>query len=569
MGEEDKMMRRRMIEEKRKNGVVVVVMKKRKWRWWRRDGWSRVCVGDEVREKEKCGRRWHGVVVTIERKKICKCDQSISEMSMMQRYGRSKSVVKRSKKYLEEALYLRLFKDGGSELNVRQNLNSFIKSGKRVYKWEVGDTIKKLRQRKLYQPALKLSETMDKRNMNKTVSDRAIHLDLVAKARGIDAAEDYFVSLPESAKNHLCYGALLNCYCKELMTEKAEGLVEKMKELSLLQSSIPYNSLMTLYTKVGQPERIPSIIQDMKARNIMPDTYTYNVWMRALAAVNDISGVERVHDEMKRDGRVTMDWTTYSNLASIFADAGLFDKTEVALKELEKRNAFKDLSAYQFLITLYGRTGNVVEVYRVWRSLRLAFPKTANISYLNMIQVLVNLDDLPGAEKCFREWESGRSTTDIRVANVLIGAYAKLDMLEKAEELQERVRRSGAKPNAKTWEIFSNYHLRKGDLKLAVDCLDKAISTGRGNGEKWVPSSETIGTMMRHFELEKDVDGAEEFLDILKKSMDSLGAEVFESLIRTYAAAGRTSSAMRRRLKMENVDVSGEAQKLLEAISVQ
>ena len=123
----------------------------------------------------------------------------------------------------------------------------------------------------------------------------------------------------------------------------------------------------------------------------------------------------------------------------------------------------------------------------MWRSLRLAFPKTANISYLNMIQVLVNLKDLPGAEKCFREWECGCPTYDIRVAKVLIRAYVKLDMLEKAEELKERARRRGAKPNAKTLEIFMDYYLLKGDFKLAVDYLNEAISMGRWNGEKWVP----------------------------------------------------------------------------------
>lgn len=405
--------------------------------------------------------------------------------------------------------------------------------------------------------------------MNKTVSDQAIHLDLVAKVRGVDAAENYFVDLPETSKNHLTYGALLNCYCKELMTEKAEALMEKMKELNIGFSSMPFNSLMTLYTKIGQPEKIPAIIQEMKAWSIMPDSYTYNVWMRALAAVNDISGVERVIDEMKRDGRVAADWTTYSNLATIYVDAGLFEKAENALKELERRNIHRDLSAYQFLLTLYGRTSNLLEAYRIWRSLRLAFPKTANVSYLNMIQVLVNLKDLPGAEKCFREWESGCPIYDIRVANALIGAYAKEGQLEKAEELKERALRRGAKANAKTWEIFSDYYLKNGDMKLAVNCLENAINTGRGDGGKWVPSSQTIRTLMRHFEQEKDVDGAEGFVEILKKAVDDLGVEVFESLIRTYAAAGRTTPMMRRRLKMENVEVNGESKKLLEVICVE
>ncbi|PON44877.1 Pentatricopeptide repeat [Parasponia andersonii] len=486
----------------------------------------------------------------------------------LQLLGRSKSVTKRSSKYLEEALYRRLFKDGSLEVSVRQQLNQFLKSRKRVYKWEVDDTLKKLRERNLYCSALKLSETMAKRGMNKTVSDQAIHLDLIAKTRGIPAAENYFVNLPESSKNHLCYGALLNCYCKELMTEEAEALMEKMKELNLPLSSMPYNSLMTLYEKIGQPEKIPAIIQEMKASNIVLDSFSYNVWMRALAAVNDISGVERVVDEIKRDGRVVTDWTTYSNLASIYVDARLFEKAESALKELEKRNAQRDHSAFQFLITLYGRIGNLLEVYRIWRSLRLAFPKTPNVSYLNMIQVLVNLKDLPGAEKCFREWESRCSTYDIRVANTLIGAYAKDGLLEKAEELKEHARRRGAKLNVKTWEIFLDYYLRNGDFKSAVDCVANAISTGRGDGEKWIPPTDVVGSLMQNFEQEKDVDGAEGFLELLKKVVDTLEVEVFESLIRTYAAAGRTSPVMRRRLKMEDLEVSEASKKLLEAICV-
>ncbi|GFY91402.1 tetratricopeptide repeat (TPR)-like superfamily protein [Actinidia rufa] len=501
-------------------------------------------------------------------------------MAFMQKFLQTKSVTKRGNKYLEEALYKWLFKEGSSEVSVRQQLNQFLKSKKRVYKWEVGHSLKILHHRDRFNPALKLLAWNDdllavpsfrklEMGMNKTVSDHAIHIDLIAKARGIAAAEAYFIDLPETSKNHLTYGALFNCYCKELVTEKAEALLEKMNELKLGLTSMHYNSLMTLYTQTGQPEKIPAIIQEMKAYDIMPDSYTYNVWMRALAAVGDISGVERVIDEMKRDGRVAGDWTTYSNLASIYVDAGFFEKAEKALKELEKRNACRDLSAFQFLITLYGRTGNLLEVYRVWRSLRLAFPKTANISYLNMIQVLVNLKYIHGAEKCFREWESGCSTYDIRVANVLIGAYAKAGLLEKAEELKEQARRRGTKPNAKTWEIFLDYYLKNGEIKSAVDCVDNAISTGRGDGRKWIPAPDIVRHLMQHFEQNKDVEAAEGFVEILKKVVDEVGVEIFEPLIRTYAAASKTSPIMRRRLKMENVELSEDCKKLLDEVCVE
>ncbi|KAJ0265849.1 Pentatricopeptide repeat-containing protein [Hirschfeldia incana] len=480
---------------------------------------------------------------------------------------RPRDIVKRStKKYLDEPLYHRLFKDGGSEVSVRQQLNQFLKGTKHVFKWEVGDTIKKLRSRGLYYPALKLSEVMEHRGMNKTVSDQAIHLDLVAKARGITAGEAYFVSLPETSKTELTYASLLNCYCKELMTEKAEGLLSKMKELNITVSSMSYNSLMTLYTKTGQAERVPGVIQEMKAENVMPDSYTYNVWMRALAATEDVLGVERVIEEMNRDGRVAPDWTTYSNMASIYVDAGLSEKAEKALQELEGKNTDRDFKAYQFLVTLYGRLGKLTEVYRIWRSLRLAMPKTSNVAYLNMIQVLVNLKDVPGAETLFKEWQASCSTYDIRVVNVMIGAYAREGLIEKANELKEKSPRRGGKLNAKTWELFMDYYVKKGDTAQALECMSKAASIGKGDGGKWLPSEETVRSLMSQFEEKKDVSGAESLLEILKKGTDDVGAETFESLIRTYAAAGKSHPAMRQRLKMEKVKVDKATEKLLDEL---
>lgn len=86
--------------------------------------------------------------------------------------------------------------------------------------------------------------------MNKTTTDQAVHLDLISKTRGITTAESYFINLPEQLKNHFTYGPLLNHYCKHQMTEKAESMFQKMKELNLTLTSLHYNNILTLYENI-------------------------------------------------------------------------------------------------------------------------------------------------------------------------------------------------------------------------------------------------------------------------------------------------------------------------------
>uniref|UniRef100_A0ACD6A4K6 Uncharacterized protein n=1 Tax=Avena sativa TaxID=4498 RepID=A0ACD6A4K6_AVESA len=535
---------------------------------------------------------------------------------------RLKDLAKRStKKYVEEALYKRLFRQGPKPQAVRREVDGFLDSRKLAFKWEVGVCVRRLRRHKLYRPALKLTEVMTRRGMNPTVGDQAIRLDLVAKGRGIAAAEKYFMDLPETSKTHLTYGALLNCYCKELMTEKAEALMAKMKELNFAFTAMSYNSLMTLYCKTDQPVKVPTIIQDMKAGDVLPDIYTYNVWMRALASRLDIEGVERVIEEMKRDGRVAPDWTTYSNLASIYVNAGHTDKAEAALKELEKRNTSHDLGAYHFLITLYGQTQNLVEVHRVWRSLKRNNPRKASMSYIIMIQVLADLKDLPAAEACFKEWEarhihppkktgatndalttkttckqqnvSNDDSSDVKgsagdkktrtddeveqlkhpkynigVANALIKAYIAEGMVDEAVALRKRAKMRGGRLNPETWAIFMEHYLEAGDLKSAHWCADRAIKKAVSSGENRGIPRYVTKALMDYFEKNKDVDGAERFVELLKRVRENLGKTVFMPLVRTYAAAGKKFPGMRHRLKMENVPVNEETAKLVDSICV-
>lgn len=461
-------------------------------------------------------------------------------------------------------LYRHLSRPGNWNESAVKVIKDWSREGKKLTKTNLEKAVEKLRKYGRYKHALEVSEWMDgSGGLRLGLSDLAIRLDLIARVRGIDDAEKYFINLPERAMNHKSYGALLNCYVREELVEKAEGVMEKMKELDFVLNAVPYNNMMTLYFKTGQPEKVPLVIQEMKANDVVPDTFTYNIWMKSCAAMSGIGAVEKVLDEMKRDGRVGADWTTYSNLAAIYVDAGIVAKAESALKEMEKRMPQKKLSAYTFLITMYAGIHSTAEVHRVWGMIRQRFSNMTNTSYICMLSSLVKLGDMQGAEKCFEEWESDGLSYDTRVPNVLIDAYITKGMIEKAESFLEHALEKGGKPNFKTWEMFVDGYLENKQMNRAIETMKKAIS--KVKNREWQPAPEKALAILKHFEELGDVDDAEDIFKRLR-SVDHVNTDTYNSLLRTYIQAGKSPSKVLRRMKLDKIVPDMETDRLLRQI---
>ncbi|MED6122204.1 hypothetical protein PIB30_037636 [Stylosanthes scabra] len=394
---------------------------------------------------------------------------------------------------------------GGS---VSQTLNQYVMEGNAISKRELERFVVELRKYRKFQHALEIMEWLESRKINFALNDYAVYLDLVSKTKGVDAAENYFNGLPPHAQNKFTYGALLNCYCKELMTEKALAHFGKMDELHYV-TNLALNNLMTLFMRLGQPEKVPQQVEDMKQRKIPLNEFTYHIWMNSLGNLNDIDGVERVFDEMKRENSDKIDWHTYCNLASIYVKAKQFEKAESMLKMLEEKAKPSMRDAYHFMLYLYAGTSNPQEVYRVWISLKTVSPVT-NTSYLTMMRSLRKLNDMEGIIKCFEEWESNSASYDIRLVNIAVSAYLSQNLVEEAESLFKEATCKRKGPFFKIRELFMIYYLEKRQLDNAMSYLEALVSES-----EWHPTPELVGAFLKYYE-ETDLDGVEELCKIFK-----------------------------------------------------
>ncbi|KAK9292809.1 hypothetical protein L1049_020789 [Liquidambar formosana] len=185
-----------------------------------------------------------------------------------------------------------------------------------------------------------------------------------------------------------------------------------------------------------------------------------------------------------------------------------------------------------------------------------------------MLLALSKLGDVDGLEKCFREWESGYATYDVRVSNVILESYLNKDLIEEAKLFSENMVKRGAEPNLRTLDLFMNFYLKKCQMDLALKYLETGVSKVNPKKNKWFPNEESVSMFLKYFKKEKDTEGAEKFCEIMKK-IGHLDCKIYDSLLLTYKAAGKVEPQMRQRIKEDGIEMSSETEKLLHNVCPQ
>lgn len=363
-------------------------------------------------------------------------------------------------------------------------------------------------------------------------SDMAIKLDLMAKVHGISHAEEYFSRLPDTLKDKRTYGALLNVYGRAKMKEKAESIVEVMRNKGYATEALFFNVMMTLYMNVGECEKVNKIINEMKEKNVPFDIYSYNIWITNCAAMGDAEEMERVVGLLTLDNGVNPNWTTYTTLATMHIRLGNFEKAQSCLKDAEVRVTGRDRTPFNYLIGLYSSIRKKEEVYRIWNWYKSSFPSILNVGYQAMLSSLIRLGDADGAEMIYEEWLSMASNYDPRICNMLLGSYVREGLIGKAKSVLDRFLEKGGKPRPSTWEILAEGYIKEEHTSEALLCIRKSASYAGVNN--WRPKLTTIENLLVLCKRHNDVSSVNMLMDILKLR-GCYEKEEYKSLISGYS----------------------------------
>ena len=390
--------------------------------------------------------------------------------------------------------------------------------------------------------------------------DYAVHLDLIAKVRGLNSAEKFFEDLPDRMRGRQACTALLHAYVQNNLADKAEALMSKMSECGFLGCPLPFNHMISLYISNGKLEKVPQIIQELKM-NTYPDVVTFNLWLTVCALQNDVETAERVLLELQK-AKIDPDWVTYSTLTNLYIKNAWLEKAGSTLKEMENRTSQKTRVAYSSLLSLHTNMGNKDEVNRIWKKMKACFRKMNDNEYICMISSLVKLGGYAGAENLYREWDSVSGTNDVRVSNILLASYINQDQMEMAENFCHQIVEKGVCPCYTTWELLTWGYLKKKDVEKFLDYFEKAVSSVK----KWSPDQRLVKEAFKIIEEQAHIEGAEKLLVILRNA-GHVNTDIYNLFLKTYAKAGKMPLIVAERMKKDNVQLDEETCRLLDLTS--
>ncbi|XP_057425139.1 pentatricopeptide repeat-containing protein At5g27460 [Lotus japonicus] len=420
---------------------------------------------------------------------------------------------------------------------------------------------------KRYHHALEILKWMEnQKNLRTIPDDHAMKLELIIETYGITEAEEYFRNLPDSAAKKAACLPLLRGYVRDRDSRKAETFMVKLYELGLVVSPHLYNEMMKLYIATCEYRKVPLVIQQMRRNKVRCNVLSYNLWMSACGEGEGygVAAVERVFSVMQNDENVEVGWSSLATLANVYVKAGQSDKAIQVLKNAETKLSTFGRLGYFFLMTIYASLKEKEGVLRLWDASKAVAGRISCANYICILTCLVKLEDIVQAKRIFMEWESNCRKYDIRISNILLGAYVRNGLMEEAESLHLHTLQKGGCPNYKTWEILIEGYLNTQRMDEAIISMKRALAMLKDC--HWRPPHRHVLAIAEYLEKHGNFEYANEFItDIHNLGLGSVS--LYKILLRMHLSANKPPFHILKMMDEDKVEMDNETLSIIKAFT--
>ncbi|XP_018485976.2 pentatricopeptide repeat-containing protein At3g15590, mitochondrial [Raphanus sativus] len=428
--------------------------------------------------------------------------------------------------------------------SVRHVLQQWVKEGKDLSQSEVSLAVHNLRKRRSYAMCLQLWEWLRANTQFEfTEANYASQLDLVAKVHSLQKAEAFLNDIPESFRGEVVYRTLLaNCVLK-LHVKRAEDLFDKMRELKFPTSVFACNQLLLLYSKHDR-KKIPDVLLLMEKEKIKPTRGTYQFLINSKGLSGDIAGMDKLVETMKEEG-IVLDPEIQATLARYYISAGLKERAEVVMKEIEGEGLNQTPWVCRSLLPLYADIGDKENVRRLSRFVE------QTLRYDNCIAAIKawgKLKEFEEAESVFDKLVEKYKLVPMLPYFSLMEIYTENKMLTKGKNLVKRVASAGVKIGPSTWHALVKLYIKAGEVGKAEMILSKATKDN-----KMRPLFISYMAILEEYGRRGDVHNAEKVFMRMKRAGYAAQLMQYETVLLAYINAKTPAYGMSERMKVDNV----------------
>ncbi|CAA0817940.1 Pentatricopeptide repeat-containing protein [Striga hermonthica] len=375
------------------------------------------------------------------------------------------------------------------------------------------------------------------------------------------------------------YNTLIDLYGKAGLLKDAANVFSDMLNSGAAPDTFTFNTMIYICGSQGHLSEAKALLTKMEERGVSPDTKTYNIILSLHASAGDIDAVLRSYRRIREVG-LFPDGVTYRAVLKILGEKNMVQDVDGVIQEMEKMGKSIDESSLPVLINMYVGAGLREKAKALVEKCKSYGVQFSSKVYAAIIDVYADKGLWAEAEALFY---SKCQHKDVLEYNVMIKAYGKAKLYEKAVTLFRGMRNQGIWPDECTYnsliqmlaggdlvdstraflvEMQEEAGFRPNCLTFAafIACLarNKMLTEAVEVFEKMLkadvkPNEVVYGTLIDGFADEGNFEEAARFFRAMEDSQISPNQIVLTSMIKAYGKIGSVEGATRIYERMKKI----------------